>query len=87
MTKQAMNHLLVGLEQAGYLNRVPAPDDRRGTVLRSTDRGRDVERIMHESARRIERDWAKRLGRGRVEALRQTIRDFDALETEAPPHP
>ena len=86
MTKQAMNHLLAGLERAGYLHRIPAPDDGRGIVLRLTNRGRDVERIMHESAGRIERDWAKRLGRDRIEELRQAIRDLDALDIDATPH-
>jgi len=80
MTKQAMNHLLAGLERAGYLRRVPAADDGRGTVLRLTDRGRDVERVMRKSAGRIEREWADKLGRRRVEDLCQAIRDLDTLE-------
>jgi DNA-binding MarR family transcriptional regulator len=83
MTKQAMNHLLAGLEGGGYLERVPAPTDGRGTVLRLTDRGRDVERIMLEGSSRIERDWATLLGRNRVEELRKAIRVLDALETDA----
>jgi len=82
MTKQAMNHLLVGLESGGYLKRVPAPSDRRGTVLRLTDRGRDVERIMVEVSGRMERDWADLLGRDRVEELRNAIRDLDVLEAD-----
>jgi DNA-binding MarR family transcriptional regulator len=87
MTKQAMNHLLARLEHAGYLRRVPAPDDGRGTVLRVTDRGRDVERVMLESAGRIEREWADKLGRRRVDDLRQMIRDLDALESEPAANP
>jgi DNA-binding MarR family transcriptional regulator len=82
MTKQAMNHLLAGLEGREYLLRVPSPNDGRGTVLRLTNRGREVERIMHEGANRMERDWANSLGRERVEELRQVIRDLDALSTE-----
>jgi DNA-binding MarR family transcriptional regulator len=82
MTKQAMNHLLSGLERGKYLERAPAPNDGRGTVLRLTDRGRDVERIMIEGSRRIERDWANLLGRDRVEELRKAIRELDVLETD-----
>jgi DNA-binding MarR family transcriptional regulator len=82
MTKQAMNHLLVGLERGKYLERVHAPNDGRGTVLRLTDRGRDVERIMIEGSRRMERDWANSLGRDRVEELRKAICELDALETD-----
>jgi DNA-binding MarR family transcriptional regulator len=82
MTKQAMNHLLARLERDKYLERVRASDDGRGTVLRLTDRGRDVERIMVEGSRRMERDWAKLLGWDRVEELRQAILELDALETD-----
>ena len=34
MTKQAMNHLLAGLERNGYIERVPAETDGRSKVLR-----------------------------------------------------
>jgi DNA-binding MarR family transcriptional regulator len=84
MTKQAMNHLLARLEHDQYLDRVPAPNDGRGTVLRLTERGRDVERIMVEGSYRMERDWAKLLGRDRVEELRQAIRELGALASDAP---
>lgn len=84
MTKQAMNHILARLERDKYLDRVPAPLDGRGTVLRLTERGRDVERIMVEGSYRMERDWAKLLGRDRVEELRQAIRELDAVATDAP---
>jgi DNA-binding MarR family transcriptional regulator len=87
MTKQAMNHLLSGLERAGYLQRAPAPDDGRGTVVYLTGQGRNVERIMREGSGKIERDWAKRLGHGRVEELRSIMRELDALETEIDPQP
>jgi DNA-binding MarR family transcriptional regulator len=80
MTKQAMNHLLAGLERIGYLERVPAPSDRRGTVLRLTDRGREVERIMHKRSAELEREWARSLGNRRVEDLRRMLRDVDTLE-------
>ena len=34
MSKQAMNHLLAGLESAGYLERRPSDDDARGRCWR-----------------------------------------------------
>jgi DNA-binding MarR family transcriptional regulator len=82
MTKQAMNYLLDGLERGKYLERVPAPNDGRGSVLRLTDRGRDVERMMIEGSRRMERNWADLLGRDRLEELRNAIRDLDAVEAD-----
>jgi|SRR5919109_4078138 DNA-binding MarR family transcriptional regulator len=79
MTKQAMNHLLSFLEGAGYVTRRPAPDDGRSKVLRLTARGRRVVRVTHESARRIEQEWAAQLGARNVEALRRALVEADAV--------
>jgi DNA-binding MarR family transcriptional regulator len=79
MTKQATNHLLSGLETRGYIQRVPAPDDGRGKVLRLTDRGRQVVGIMQESSRRLEGEWAERLGNPALEQLRQQLVELTAL--------
>src|SRR6201992_404580 len=39
MSKQALNYLLGQLEEAGYLERVEDPDDRRSKRIRTTKRG------------------------------------------------
>jgi len=77
MTKQAMNHLLAGLEQDGYLRREPSADDRRAAVIRLTDRGREVERLMNASSARLEREWAQLLDPATVEQLRALLADID----------
>jgi DNA-binding MarR family transcriptional regulator len=84
MTKQAMNHLLAGLERDGYLRRESAPDDGRGTVIRLTDRGRDVQRIMQDSSRRLEDEWAADLADGSIEHLRDILTRVDTA-VGAPP--
>jgi DNA-binding MarR family transcriptional regulator len=76
MTKQAANHLLSGLEARGYIQRVAAAGDGRGKVLRLTARGREVARIMNESALRLEGEWAGRLGGQALERLRQELADL-----------
>jgi DNA-binding MarR family transcriptional regulator len=78
MTKQAMNHLLAGLERDGYLERVPSPTDGRGTIIRLTDRGREVERIMRDSSVEIEHEWAAALRGDTVEQLRSLLVAVDA---------
>jgi DNA-binding MarR family transcriptional regulator len=84
MTKQAMNHLLAGLEREGYLRRVRSGDDGRGTVIRVTDRGRDVEAVMQASSRRLEAEWAEVLGDDVVDRLKATLAEVDAA-LDAPP--
>jgi DNA-binding MarR family transcriptional regulator len=84
MTKQAMNHLLAGLEHDGYLRREAAPDDGRGTVIRLTDQGHDVQRIMHDSSRRLEAEWAAELADGSIEQLRNILVRVDTAVGAAP---
>jgi DNA-binding MarR family transcriptional regulator len=84
MTKQAMNHLLAGLERDSYLRREAASDDGRGTVIRLTDLGRDVQRVMQDSSRRIEDEWATDLADGTIEQLRDILARLDTA-VGAPP--
>ena len=79
MTKQAMNHLLAGLERNGYIERVPAETDGRSKVLRVTERGRDVERIMMTGAARMEAAWSAAVGQKRLDQVRKTLLDINAL--------
>jgi DNA-binding MarR family transcriptional regulator len=81
MTKQAMHHLLAGLEERGYIERVHAEADRRGRVLRLTERGRALTAVMQESARRIELEWAEEFGRKAIEGLRGTLGSLDARQS------
>ena len=74
-TKQAMNHQLNALERLGYLERVPSITDRRATVIRLTDRGRDVARITQHRAEALEREWAGSIGAARMAELRQLLAD------------
>jgi DNA-binding MarR family transcriptional regulator len=85
MTKQAMNHLLAGLEHSGYLVRVASPTDGRATVIHLTRRGRAVERITQQSSARVEQDWARATGRTQIEQLRTLLGAIDAIADQHPP--
>lgn len=72
MTRQAMNYVLSGLEERGYLER------RVGThaasrVVRMTARGRDVMTAMRHTVATVEREWSAQLGERRFRALRDTL--------------
>jgi DNA-binding MarR family transcriptional regulator len=69
MTKQAMNHLLAGLEAGGYLRRVSVAGDGRARVLRVTSKGRKLTDLIQERSATIERRWSKRLGAQHLHAL------------------
>jgi DNA-binding MarR family transcriptional regulator len=78
MTKQAMNHLLAGLERDGYLRREPSAGDRRAAVIRLTERGHEVERLMIASSARLEREFSQLLDPATVEQLRTLLAGIDA---------
>jgi DNA-binding MarR family transcriptional regulator len=42
LTRSGMTRLVQGLERAGLVERVPAPDDGRSSLVALTDAGRDV---------------------------------------------
>jgi DNA-binding MarR family transcriptional regulator len=85
MTKQTMNHLLVSLEQHGYLERVPDPRDGRSKVIHLTDRGRALIRVGERVAVRLEQDWADVAGASRLNDLQAMLASLMAVwETRAP---
>jgi DNA-binding MarR family transcriptional regulator len=85
VTKQTMNHLLAGLEAGGYLRRVPDPDDRRGTIIRLSPRGRKLTTLIHATASAIQEEWARQLGPSRMEELVALLTDVDAIASQHQP--
>jgi DNA-binding MarR family transcriptional regulator len=75
MTRQAMNYVLAGLEERGYIERRDAAVS-SGRVVHVTERGRQVIRVLRTEVRQIEREWAAHLGAQRFEALRETLHEL-----------
>jgi len=71
MTKQSVGEATSDLEQRGYVERVPDPDDGRAKIIRLTERGREARAIGRRFIDDIEREWAERYGEERVAALRE----------------
>jgi DNA-binding MarR family transcriptional regulator len=80
MTKQAMNHLLGGLERSGYIERVDAADDGRARVLRLTHEGQLLTELIQQTSADIERRWVSELGPERIDEL---IADLGQIESAA----
>lgn len=73
-SKQAVQQVLDGLEAEGVIARVPDPDDRRGRLVRYTDRGRAALRDADRVKAEIERRYAQRIGPDRMAALAEALR-------------
>src|SRR5256885_9112932 len=85
MTKQSVGEAASDLEQRGYLERVPDPNDGRAKIIRLTDRGREAHAIGRGLIDDIERDWAERFGTEQVAALREALEAITAERLEAVP--
>lgn len=82
ITKQSVNDLLGHLERHGYLKREPDPANGRWRVIRLTGRGRKLEAVIFEAARRAERDAGKLLGEERLAQARDALADLVTMLSE-----
>jgi DNA-binding MarR family transcriptional regulator len=73
MTKQSVGEFASDLEQLGYLERVPDPNDGRAKIIRLTDRGRRAYWIGRQLIDELEREWGARYGEERIAALREGL--------------
>lgn len=89
MTKQSMGALVDHLSRAGYVERVEDPEDRRASLVRLTARGRAYTKAVRAFVRRVEAEWARRVGERRLEELKETLADLvlDPSEAPQPTHP
>ena len=79
MTNQSMGYLVDALEKRGYVERHPDPADRRAALVVITDRGRDEIAVARRLIAEIERDWTDRIGRERMENLREALESLAEL--------
>jgi DNA-binding MarR family transcriptional regulator len=76
MTKQSMGYLVYYLEQRGYLERRPDPTDRRVALICLTERGWEEIRAALKIIAGIEQDWARRLGKRRMQQLGELLTEL-----------
>lgn len=69
MSKQALNYLLGQLEEAGYLERVEDPGDRRSKRVRLAERGYAAAEVMRAAVTEVEAEFAQACGEEDLDAL------------------
>ena len=74
VTKQAASKLVDAMERGGYVARQAHGEDARAKEIAITARGRKVLQTVESIYRDIEADWARVVGKGRLEALRADLR-------------
>ena len=76
VTKQAAIKVVDEMEAHGFVERRPAPADRRSKILGLTERGRDVRRAALATSHRIEDELRADLGDADVDAARRVLLRF-----------
>jgi len=79
ISKQALNYLLGELEQRGYLERRPDPDDLRSKRIALTSRGIAAVDTIRDAVTDIETAWAQQLGPQRFAALRELLLELNRV--------
>lgn len=73
VTRQGASQLGKELEDAGYLERIPDPADRRGAILRFAPRGRAALTLAVEVMTQIEQEYAAIVGEDDYVAMKRTL--------------
>jgi DNA-binding MarR family transcriptional regulator len=73
VTKQAAIKIVDEMEERGYLERWPDPDDRRAKVIRLTAKAAGVRRAALAASRRMEAELRRDLGDREVDAMRRGL--------------
>ena len=82
ITKQSVHDLLRHLEQRGYAERRPDPEDKRSRLIYLTPRGRKLEAIVRKYARLAEHELANELGQECFQEFRATLRRIKGLSPQ-----
>jgi DNA-binding MarR family transcriptional regulator len=80
LTKQAVGEVVSELERAGYVERVPDPQDGRAKIIRLTKRGEAAWNLGHSFLDEIRARWEERYGKDRVATTVELLHEIVADE-------
>lgn len=75
-TRQAVSQLVAAIEAAGYLERTPDPDDRRGVLVRHTTSGRRLLADALDAMADIEGGYEAVVGAPRMRTVKRALREI-----------
>jgi DNA-binding MarR family transcriptional regulator len=73
-SKQAIGYLVEYLEDHGYVERIPDPNDGRAQIVRRTERGWEVNQTAWRLVQQIQTEWAQQLGEERMASTIESLR-------------
>ena len=79
ITKQSVGEIVTNLEELGYVERVADAEDKRAKLVRLTPQGQEVQEAAFRTFDQIETEWAERIGKRKVEAMRSALEELSLL--------
>ena len=79
ITKQSVGEIVSNLEELGYVERIPDPEDKRAKLVRLTPRGQEAQAAARAIFVEIEAEWGERIGKKKVAALRAALEELSLL--------
>jgi len=79
ITKQSVGEIVSNLEQLGYVERIPDPEDKRAKLVRLTSRGQEAQNAARAIFAEIEVEWGERIGKKKVADLRAALEELSLL--------
>jgi DNA-binding MarR family transcriptional regulator len=73
VSRQAVNELVHGLVQQGFVEVLPDPDSRRSKLVRPTTQGRESIKVALQTFAQLEKELRSRIGDRRVDQLRLAL--------------
>lgn len=85
ITKQSMAAIANELEELGYIERIPDPEDGRARIIRLAARGHELFPVAVEALEEVIAEYAELVGQPRVDRLRRDLEKLvRALDIELP---
>jgi DNA-binding MarR family transcriptional regulator len=79
ITKQSVGEIVTNLEELGYVERIPDPEDKRAKLVRLTPLGQEVQAAARTTFAEIEAEWGERIGKKKLAALRAALEELSLL--------
>lgn len=73
ITRQAAHNSILRLVDHGVVEIVGSPDNRKSKIVVVTEKGQQLRKLAAESIQKIEKDCVRRIGKDRLETLREIL--------------
>ena len=84
MSKQVINYLVSAVEEMGYVERIPDPEDGRGKIVRLTEKGLINSQTGRQIIQDIENEWTAKIGEEGMRELRRLLEQLTETVQDSP---